>query len=97
VDSDHTFHLQSRSNLLKSLFLGDGDIDYEIEEYTSSIINIMSKGIYEENWVDRFFINTSTSLLKDEDAKKRILDLDSFKEAEEKLPIDREEERERER
>jgi hypothetical protein len=85
VDSDHTFHLQSRSNLLKSLFLGDGDIDYEIEEYTSSIINIMSKGIYEENWVDRFFINTSTSLLKDEDAKKRILDLDSFKEAEEDI------------
>ena len=91
LDSDYTFHLQSRNNLLKSFFLADGDIDYEIEEYTSSIINLMSKGIYEDNWVDRFFINTSSSLLKDEDAKKRILDLDSFKEAEEKLPLDSEE------
>ncbi len=97
MDSDHTFHLQSRSNLLKSLFLGDDDVDYELGEYTSSLINLLNKGLYEENWVDRFFINTSYSLLKDEDVKRRILDLDSFREMEEGLSSEGEEARRKKR
>lgn len=94
MDSDHTFHLQARDSLLKSFIFAEQDIEHELNDYVLSIINLFNKGVYEENYIDRFFIDKSLLILKDEDVKRQILDLDRFKQLEESLPLD---EREQER
>ena len=84
--------------MLKSFIFAQEDIDHELNDYVLSIINLFNKGVYEENYIDRFFIDKSLLILKDEDVKRQILDLDRFKELEESLPLDeREQERRKKR
>ena len=75
MDSDQNIHLQARDSLLKSFIFAQEDIDHELNDYVLSVINLFNKGIYEENYIDRFFIDKSLLILKDEDVKRQILDL----------------------
>tara|TARA_R100000951_G_scaffold1122_1_gene2972 strand:- start:506 stop:5914 length:5409 start_codon:yes stop_codon:yes gene_type:complete len=98
LDSDQNIHLQARDNLLKSFIFAQEDIDHELNDYVLSVINLFNKGMYEENYIDRFFIDKSLLILKDEELKNRFHDLESFKQLAESLPLDeREQERRKKR
>jgi hypothetical protein len=85
MESDYTTHLRVKHDFVKSL-LFDVEIDTEIQDYLYSVLNLINKGKVEKlDNLDNFCLTTSNLLIKKE---KKILDLSTFKDIKEALPLD---------